>query len=557
MGYDVTLHPVNRKEFKYFIEEVFNEPHLMDTKAAAIHNKEQERVFLVKSVYSNFPKFKEQLLNKSSSVEKTIGFAATAILGYLQPFWYLRNGLISSLLSDFEFKEMTSNLSSIVEEENKVFFDSENGVDENYSSGVFIPYQNIPTLLEKLRHAEFKNKIIEAIGEENLNSFICCLDYCNTEKLDLLESTDLYVPLSGEFYTFPSNAKALHLKNTSDYSNFSQKNIPFDFGESIDPAEINKDWWNNLSDNWREQIRISYQETVRPIFKENHKERNLHVETKFNIESLDLTGIDELEGIGIRIIDRNNNYSTITPFFDFPRLKKIRISTSFITEFDLRRILQFPQIEKLNINEFSIVKTLIVSNLSSLRELNNLRHLKLGETQLKASDLKELNRFTQLISLSLFLAPYRSISFLKGNKYLEALLLSYTKGLEGLPNLRRLHLFPKEKQPTIKNCPNIELINCSNAKRMKDLSSFVHLTKLETLIIKNSYVPIDLTLLSQMPSVRSFYVDKSTNLDSLSGPIDFIENIIVPTNLEKKKQDLAKMKFPNGEITAYIHIPYE
>ena len=82
----------------------------------------------------------------------------------------------------------------------------------------------------------------------------------------------------------------------------------------------------------------------------------------------------------------------------------------------------------------------------------------------------------------------------------------------------------------------------------------MHLSKLETLIIKNAYVPIDLTLLIQMPSVKSFYVDKQTNLDSLSELIGFIESIIVPKNLEKEKQDLAKIKFPNGEITEYHSI---
>jgi len=557
MGYDVTLHPVNRKEFKYYIEEIFDEPYFMDIKTATIHDKEQERAYLIRAVYSNFSKFKEQLINKDASFEKTIGFAATAILGYLQPFWYLRNGLLSNLLNNAAFKEITSNLSCIVKEENKVFFDSGNGIDGNYSSGVFIQYQNIKKLLDKLDNIEFKNEIIETIGKENVDPLICCLNYCNANKLDLLESTDLCIPLSGECYTFSSNMRALHLKNISDDSNLSRKKIPLDFGEKIKPTKINKDWWDKLNDNWRNTIRISYQSAVTPRFKGNFKERNVHVETKFNTVPIDLTGIDELEEIGIGIIDRNNNYSTITPFFDFPQLKNMSISSFLATAFDLRRILQFPEIEKLGINQFSRTNAFTVTNFGALKSLKNLRHLKIGYTGLKATALKELRNFSQIISLSLFFAPYRSVSFLKGNQYLEALALSYTRGLEDLPNLKRLHLFPKEKNLIIKNCPNIELINCSNAKRMIDLSSFVHFSKLETLIIGSSNKPIDLTLLSTMPSVKSFYVDSQTNLDSLSKPIDFIENIIVRKDLEEKILDLAKRKFPNGQVTKYKQIPYE
>ena len=76
-------------------------------------------------------------------------------------------------------------------------------------------------------------------------------------------------------------------------------------------------------------------------------------------------------------------------------------------------------------------------------------------------------------------------------------------------------------------------------------------------IIGSSNKPIDLTLLSTMPSVKSFYVDSQTNLDSLSKPIDFIENIIVRKDLEEKILDLAKRKFPNGQVTKYKQIPYE
>ena len=92
---------------------------------------------------------------------------------------------------------------------------------------------------------------------------------------------------------------------------------------------------------------------------------------------------------------------------------------------------------------------------------------------------------------------------------------------------------------------------------MTDLSSFVRLSKLETLVLRNSYKPIDLTLLSTMPSVKSFYVDKQTDLDSLSRPIDFIKNIFVMKDLEEKILELAKRKFPNGQITKYKRIPYE
>ena len=92
---------------------------------------------------------------------------------------------------------------------------------------------------------------------------------------------------------------ALHLENISDYSNQSRKKIPLDFGKKNQATQIDKNWCEKLHDNCRDQLRISYETVVSPRFKGNHQKRRLHIETKFNQDTLDLTGIKELEEIGI------------------------------------------------------------------------------------------------------------------------------------------------------------------------------------------------------------------------------------------------------------------
>lgn len=46
MGFDITPAPLKGIEFKYFVEDIVDEPHLVDTRLSAINDQEEERALL-------------------------------------------------------------------------------------------------------------------------------------------------------------------------------------------------------------------------------------------------------------------------------------------------------------------------------------------------------------------------------------------------------------------------------------------------------------------------------------------------------------------------------
>lgn len=242
MGYDVTFHPFKRSEYKFYVEEVVENPNDFQNKLKTIHTDNEEREFLSENIYSRINQFKKDVLNGDAEYETTVGLASAAILGYLHPYWYSRGGMLSSLLTETEFDDISDNIVSIVDDKNKpVFEKSNNQIIGNYSSGCYIPNKNISTLKEKIKKSSNKDIVEKHIGDYNLESLLNCLDYCIKNELDLLEATDIFVPISGESSTYPSNLRAPHFKNISNYNNDSKKVA---VEQSLNKKR--KPWWKRL-----------------------------------------------------------------------------------------------------------------------------------------------------------------------------------------------------------------------------------------------------------------------------------------------------------------------
>jgi len=250
MGYDITLHPFSRKEFKYFIEEVVEKPETIDSRVAAIHNKETERAFIVDAIYSNIPAFKIDIDKNGVEVEKTTGMLSAAIMGYLHPYWYLRNGLLADLLDHELFSGLNTNLAALVKEENKKYFASGEGIIENYSSGFYLTFQQVTKLNDELSRPDSRKVAEKFLGDENYSLLKKCFTYCMENELDLLEASDIYVPFSGENSSYHLNVRAAHLKNISDFTNYSQKKIPAKFNDKNAKYKITKTWWKKLNPSW-------------------------------------------------------------------------------------------------------------------------------------------------------------------------------------------------------------------------------------------------------------------------------------------------------------------
>ncbi|GAA4823130.1 hypothetical protein [Algivirga pacifica] len=224
MGYDITFHPFSRKEFSYYIEDVIQAPSEYVSRLAKVHSDREEQAVLSANVYSRIGDFIEEVKMGDSAYEQTVGLAITAILGYLHPYWYARGGMLSALKTYPEFKSIFKEISSIAREETRFLFDqAHNQIIGNYSSGTYVPYENIGALKMLLEDEKNHSIVEETIGDYNKESLLNCLEYCLINRLDLLEAADIFIPATGEVSTYYPNARAPHLNNIMNFENNSKK----------------------------------------------------------------------------------------------------------------------------------------------------------------------------------------------------------------------------------------------------------------------------------------------------------------------------------------------
>jgi hypothetical protein len=226
MGFDITLHPFSTKEFKYYFEDVLIDESKITSRLEHIHTDDSEREFLKDAIYSRLQPLKSKVLSGQLEFENSIGFGMCAVFGFLHPYWYSRNGLITKLFELEELKQYVGNLTKLASDQNKDLFQKANGgLIGNYSSGVFIPDNSIDLVLNYISSQPGQKLAEDLLGGDNYNSFVTCLKYCSSNALHLLEASDLVVPFSGNTNTYPKNLRAFHLKNVDDQTNDAKKKV--------------------------------------------------------------------------------------------------------------------------------------------------------------------------------------------------------------------------------------------------------------------------------------------------------------------------------------------
>lgn len=223
MGFDITFHPFSRKEYKFYIEQVVERPDDYVEQLKRIHSSSSESDYVAINIYSRFEVFKSNVMAGDESFDSTVGFASASIMGYLHPYWYSRNASLKEVILHLKVESVLSKISSIVELKNKTFFDKAiNDIESNYSSGCYIQYEGAKQVMKSIKNKEKYKSLITCFGKDNMASLISCLRYCVKNKLDILESSDIVVPFTGQTTTFSPNFRAAHLKNIKDHKNESK-----------------------------------------------------------------------------------------------------------------------------------------------------------------------------------------------------------------------------------------------------------------------------------------------------------------------------------------------
>lgn len=188
MGFDISYHPIKEKEIQEWYFDVLND----NSKIDKLFND-----FGIEEFYKN--KYKETIFvgAKTKSTElfdKTHGYYIAVIQGFFRPYFYTRGSAFSFLLNESPtFKKYTKNWEQIIT--HQIDNPRENKITANYSSGVFIPSDQIEKLLNDYKSTEnIKNDLDKFYSHKRINVFLKALEYCQENGMGLLEATEVVEP---------------------------------------------------------------------------------------------------------------------------------------------------------------------------------------------------------------------------------------------------------------------------------------------------------------------------------------------------------------------------
>lgn len=195
MGYDVTYHPISEMEIKnwYFdrLQEIKDE-NVECTKTLA-KSFEMHDFYIDK--YIDLLHISITLQDDENEVfDKTHGFYIAIVQGFFRTYFYTRGSAFSFLIEDYpEFQKYTKTWQKILE--NPITYQVENRITENYSSGVYIPYDKLSRLYEDYNQdSNIKKKLDIFFSDGRINVFLKAVEYALEHKLGILEATEVVEP---------------------------------------------------------------------------------------------------------------------------------------------------------------------------------------------------------------------------------------------------------------------------------------------------------------------------------------------------------------------------
>ena len=214
MGYDITFHPVSRDDLAHFVFDVAKDPSLAPIRANELCVKPEDKEFVV-GMYRQFPEWLSESKRSGFEFGPTFGQICASVAGYRHPYWYSRGSAISFLVKHVEdIGDIFSPLAS--------FAMPPHLIAGNYSASGFIEHRDLMALhkvldaLGKENDARGVGLLSDIFDEKNLESLFAAWDYAHDNKLGLMEASDLVVPLTQQFSTFPDNLRAHYLKNVAE-----------------------------------------------------------------------------------------------------------------------------------------------------------------------------------------------------------------------------------------------------------------------------------------------------------------------------------------------------
>ncbi|WP_342329162.1 hypothetical protein [Pedobacter sp. FW305-3-2-15-E-R2A2] len=201
MGYDISYHPINETEIKAWYFDVLNDPELISgiTAQHQVDDFYKEKYQQVISIGSG--------TKPDDSFERSHGYYLAVVQGFLRKYYYTRGSAFSFLLEERPyFERYTKDFKTIVPE--SISNPISNRIAQNYSSGVFIPAEQVTQLLEDYANdAALRADLDGFFSDGRIGVFLKALEDAKQQELGLLEATEVIEP------------NPLNLNDSACYSN--------------------------------------------------------------------------------------------------------------------------------------------------------------------------------------------------------------------------------------------------------------------------------------------------------------------------------------------------
>jgi hypothetical protein len=224
MGFDISYHPISENEINnWYFDRL---PEIMRENLETVQDLAQK--FEISDFYANkyittLRAGVTSLKNGNEPFDKTHGFYAAVTQGFFRTFFYTRGSAFSFLINKHpHFQTYTKTWQDILGKE--LACPTQNIITENYSSGVFLPYEQIERLYrEYSRDVALKEQLEENFSHGRIGVFLKAVSFCLDNKLGLLEATEVAEPNPMELNKSVSY---------SDFFNHCDKDGPYLYQEA-------------------------------------------------------------------------------------------------------------------------------------------------------------------------------------------------------------------------------------------------------------------------------------------------------------------------------------
>lgn len=193
MGFDITYHPIREQEIQEWYFDAVQDISLIEKLAVDYH---------INAFYKD--KY-EDILLMAQEIKPAEFFGSchgryiSVIQGFFRTYFYTRDSAFSFLIDRYpEFEKYTKDWADMIPHpiKNPV----KNKITENYSSGVFIPADQVTRLLSGYYTDEVLRKVLnDFYSNGRISIFIKALEFSTKNGMGMLEATEVVEPNAFEF----------------------------------------------------------------------------------------------------------------------------------------------------------------------------------------------------------------------------------------------------------------------------------------------------------------------------------------------------------------------